>query len=198
MEAPEYLVIGLTCNVVGIFLLANSIVFRSPRRLLEEFFGVGVGSLRPIRDYVLNKIQVVIGFLFLTAGFVLQALSAWATIGEKGPVLIICALIVTVAFSVYFIGTQYSRRSYRKHLRNFFHKHPFDFIQNMDLTKQVGRALGIHSSPDDSIEMYATKVMLALGIDPKNPPVDEISHRSRRIREMAPLPINEHHWRATP
>ena len=60
MATPELIVIGLACNLVGIFLLANSIVFRSPRHLLGEFFGVGKGTLRPLRDYILNKIQVII------------------------------------------------------------------------------------------------------------------------------------------
>jgi len=79
-KAEQLQVIGLTCNLVGIFLLANSIVFRSPKKLIEEFFGHGKGSLRPLRDYVVNKIQVIIGFLFLTAGFILQALAAWANL----------------------------------------------------------------------------------------------------------------------
>ncbi|MFQ5506288.1 MAG: hypothetical protein ACE5F1_16085 [Planctomycetota bacterium] len=202
MEAPEYLVIGLTCNLVGIFLLANSIVFRSPRRLLEEFFGVGIGSIRPIRDYVLNKIQVIIGFLFLTAGFVLQALSGWSWIVQKGPVLAICGAIVTVAALVYFVGQLYSRRSFRRYLCDFFQQHSFNFIQNMEMTKQIGKAFGILPAPEDSVEVYVAKVKRALGLRPTKPPSEDVSKRSRRIREMAPLPIQEQgkvgSWRATP
>jgi hypothetical protein len=187
--APELVVIGLTCNLVGIFLLANSIIFRSPRRLIEEFFGVDRGSLRPLRDYILNKIQVVIGFLFLTAGFLLQGLSAWSQIEKAALVLGICGALVAFAFGVYFVGAVYSRRSFRKHLSEFFRQNPFPFEKNMRLTKQIGRVFGIEESPDDSVEDYAAKVGRALGIDPKDRQgFPERSIRQRMIREMAPEP----------
>ncbi len=182
------MVVGLACNLVGIFLLANSIVFRSPRHLIGEFFGVGQGTLRPLRDYVLNKIQVVIGFLFLTAGMVLQVWSFWAQIENKLPVLIICGSLVAVAFGIYLAGLVYSRRSFRRYLREFFQANPFNFSQNMELTKQIGKAFGIAPAPEQSVEQYVAKVMRALGLDPKKPP---FVARTQRLREMAPLPIAE-------
>lgn len=184
--------IGLACNLVGIFLLANSIVFRSPRHLIVEFFTGGKGTLRPLRDYVLNKIQVVIGFLFLTAGLVLQAWSFWAQIEDKLPVLIICGALVGAAFGVYVGGTFYSRRSFRKYLREYFRANPFNFAQNIGLTKQIGKAFGIMSQPDESVERYIAKVMRALGLDPKSPVLQEVPPRTQRLREMAPpIPVVE-------
>ena len=56
MDTSVTTVIGLAMNVVGIFFLANSIIFRRPQRVLEEFFGAGKTSIRLIKDYVLNKI----------------------------------------------------------------------------------------------------------------------------------------------
>ena len=186
-NAAHFQVIGLTCNLVGIFLLANSIVFRSPRRLIEEFFGAKSGSLRPLRDYVVNKIQVVIGFLFLTAGFVLQALAAWASLEEPLAILIICAALMLIAFSIYYFGDKYSRRSFRRYLKDFFRRHPYNFGQNIEMTKQIGKVFDIPSDPDETVEAYVVKVMRALGLDPRNPPKgDEESQRRRRLREMAP------------
>lgn len=189
--APELIVIGLACTLVGIFLLANSIVFRSPRHLIMEFFTGGQGTLRPLRDYVLNKIQVVIGFLFLTAGLVLQAWAYWSQIQYKWPVIIICGALVAVAFGVYLGGTVYSRRSFRRYLREYFKSNAFNFSQNMELTKQIGKAFGIASHPDESIERYIAKVMRALGLDPKSPVLTPMPPRHQRLREMAPLPAAE-------
>ena len=36
MHHPELAVVGLTCNVVGVFFLANSIRFREPRKAIED------------------------------------------------------------------------------------------------------------------------------------------------------------------
>ena len=72
---PELAVIGLTCNVVGVFFLANSIRFREPRKAIEDALGVGVRSLLKVRDTALNNMQVIIGFLFLTTGFLLQVVA---------------------------------------------------------------------------------------------------------------------------
>ncbi|MAE75547.1 MAG: hypothetical protein CMJ85_01605 [Planctomycetes bacterium] len=190
-SAPELIVIGLACNLVGLFLLANSIVFRSPRHLIAEFFGVGKGTLRPLRDYVLNKIQVVLGFLFLTGGLVLQAWSFLAQVENKLPTILICGVLVAVACGVALGGTLYSRRSFRHYLREFFHQNPFPFAQNMELTKQIGKAFGIPTQPDESVERYVARVMLALGLDPKAPVLDPVPHRKQRLREMAPLPLEE-------
>ncbi|GEM_PF-1070877 len=193
-DSPELLVIGLTCNLVGLFLLANSIVFRSPRKLIAEFFNVDKGSMRPLRDYVLNKIQVVIGFLFLTSGFLLQALWAWPKIERPTPVLLICGGLLALAACVYFVGNLYSRRAFKRHLRDFFQTFPFPFERNLEITKQIGKAFGIEEGAEDSVEVYVGKVKRALGLPPAPTPSQEGSARSRRLREMAaPVPpVSEH------
>jgi hypothetical protein len=186
-NAAHFQVIGLTCNLVGIFLLANSIVFRSPRRLIEEFFGAKSVSLRPLRDYVVNKIQVVIGFLFLMSGFILQALAAWASIDRPIVILVICGALMLISFCVYYFGDKYSRRSFRRYLKDFFRAHPYNFAQNVEVTKQIGRVFDLEGKPEETVEAYVIRVMHALGLDPQNPPQgDEESQRRRRLREMAP------------
>lgn len=185
-SAPELIVIGLACILVGLFLLANSIVFRSPRHLIGEFFGVGQGTLRPLRDYILNKIQVVIGFLFLTAGLVLQAWSFWNQIDNKLPTLIIIGVLVCFATGVWLVGNVYSRRSFQRYLGEFFSQHDFNFHQNIELTKQMGKAFGITTSPDESVEQYVAKVMRALGLDPRGTKSVEENIARQRLREMAP------------
>jgi hypothetical protein len=164
MESSELAVIGLTCNLVGVFFLANSIIFRRPRKVIEEFFGVGAGSLTAVRDYSLNKIQVVIGFLFLNTGFLLQGFASLDAIKDRLGTVAICVAIVGCAGLVFLIGAIYSRRSFRRLLQEFFQNHPWDFAKNMTLTKEIGLFLGIRHSRDMTVEDYIRKVREGLGL----------------------------------
>jgi hypothetical protein len=177
MENPELAVIGLTCNVVGVFFLANSIRFREPRKALEDALGVGVRSLLKVRDTALNNMQVIIGFLFLTTGFLLQIVAKW---DMELTTLMFCAGIIVFAGAVFAIGAYSSRRAFRKLLREFFQTEEWSFTDDMQLTKEIGEALGVPHAKDMTVEEYVHRVRLALGVpsQPKaNPPID----RARRI-----------------
>ena len=167
MDPSQLQVIGLTCNLVGVFFLANSIIFRRPRKVIEEFFGVGAGSLETIRNYALNKIQVVIGFLFLNAGFLLQAFGVLGPMEDRAVVLIVSLSIILFAGVAYAIGATYSRRSFKRYLHQFFHKHSWSFTENMTLTKEIGLFLGIRHTPDMTVEEFVHRVKQALGVPPE-------------------------------
>jgi hypothetical protein len=185
MGPAELAVIGLTCNLVGVFFLANSIIFRRPRKVIEEFFDIGRRSLANIRDYALNKIQVILGFLFLNAGFVLQAFSYRESLQRHWSVVLIGLSIVAVGFLLYFIGAVYSRRSFKRYLREFFSVHAWNFQDNMTLTKEIGLFLGIPHAEDSTVEDYARKVQEALGVVRKPSLGVANGDSSRRRRDMS-------------
>ncbi len=184
MESPELLVIGLTCNLVGVFFLANSIIFRRPRKVIEEFFGVGAGSLEQIRDYALNKIQVVIGFLFLNAGFLLQAFASLDLLAERGWTALVCAAILVFAGIVYLVGAIYSRLSFKRYLQEFFARHAWSFTDNMALTKEIGKFLGIHLSNDMTVEEFVHRVKKALDVPDRDAGASSMIDRGRRLRDL--------------
>jgi len=178
METSALAVIGLTCNVVGVFFLANSIRFREPRKALEETLGVGFKSLDKAQDTALNTMQVVIGFLFLTTGFLLQIVAQWS-----GDVLtlISCGGIILVATAVYAIGAYSSRRAFRRLLREFFqHQKNWSFTEDMALTKEVGEILGVPHTADMTVEAYVRRVRQALGVSAATPK-PAAPERARRI-----------------
>jgi hypothetical protein len=186
MGPSELAVIGLTCCLVGVFFLANSIIFRRPRKVIEEFFGVGVGSLTVIRDYALNKMQVVIGFLFLNAGFLLEAFAFLDGLERQLLTTVICIAIVGFAGLVYLVGLIWSRRSFRRYLSEFFGKHNWSFTENMQMTKEIGLLLGIPHTPDMTVEDYVRKVKQALGV-----PLEQVTStpdRTRRLRDISAIP----------
>ncbi|MFT4513668.1 MAG: hypothetical protein ACI89X_003638 [Planctomycetota bacterium] len=176
METPELAVVGLTCNVVGVFFLANSIRFREPRNALRDALGVAGRSLLKVRDTALNNMQVIIGFLFLTTGFLLQIVAQW---DMQLTTLLSCAGIIMFAGAVYAIGAYSSRRAFRKLLREFFQSQQWSFQDDMELTKEIGEALGVPHTKDMTVEAYVHSVRTALGV--QNQPKQSSAERARRI-----------------
>ena len=186
MDSAELAVIGLTCNLVGVFFLANSIIFRRSRRVIEEFFGVGAGSVTAIRDYSLNKIQVVIGFLFLNTGFLLQGFAVLDQLQERIGTVLICLGIVAVAGLVYLVGATYSRRNFRRHLREFFGRNPWDFRKDMALTREIGSFLGVRHTAETTVEDYVRQVRSELGLPAESDRLTKgssLGDRGRRLRD---------------
>jgi hypothetical protein len=177
MENPELAVVGLTCNVVGVFFLANSIRFREPRKALEDALGVSARSLLKVRDTALNNMQVMLGFLFLTTGFLLQVVAKW---DMALTTLLLCAAIIAFAAAVYAIGAYSSRRAFRRLLREFFQSEPWSFQDDMELTKEIGEALGVPLSKDMTVEAYVHRVRQALGVT-QPPKAASPAERARRI-----------------
>ncbi|MCR9248196.1 MAG: hypothetical protein NXI31_24465 [bacterium] len=179
MDSPELAVVGLTCNVVGVFFLANSIRLREPRKALADALGVGVKSVMRIRDTALNNMQVMLGFLFLTTGFLLQVVAQWNM--ELGT-LVLCAAIIGFACAVYAIGAYSSRRAFRKMLREFFQSEAWSFADDMELTKEIGAILGVPHTKDMTVEMYVHRVRQALGVQEQaKTKSSQTAERARRI-----------------
>jgi hypothetical protein len=178
MEPSALAVVGLTCNVVGVFFLANSIRFREPKRALAESLELKIKSLDKVRDIALNTMQVVIGFLFLTTGFLLQIVGRW---DHEYTTLAMCAGIVVFAAVVYAVGAYSSKRTFKKLLREFFQSQPnWSFTEDMALTKEVGAILGVPHSPDMTVEAYVHQVRQALGMSQPQKP-NTLGERGRRI-----------------
>jgi hypothetical protein len=188
MANPELAVVGLVCNVVGVFFLANSIRFREPRKAIEENLGVAAKSLDRVRDTALNNMQVMNGFLFLTAGFLLQIMGQWDAVSGHISTLGLCAGIVAFAGLTYAVGAVYSRRTFRKLLREFFQQHQWSFTENMTVTKEIGEFLGVPHSEDATVETYVRQVRQALGVTAPVAKPERTADRSRRIRDISPLP----------
>jgi hypothetical protein len=184
MDSPELAVIGLVCDVVGVFFLANSIRFREPRKAIEENLGVAPKTLDRVRDTALNNMQVMIGFLFLTAGFLLQILGWWDTVSGTVTTLGICAGIVVFAAAVYALGAIHSRRTFRKLLSEFFQEHSWPLTDNMALTKEIGAFLGVPDKQDMTVEDYVRQVRQALGVTGPTTKPERLSDRARRVRDI--------------
>ena len=83
-ERPDWRAVGLVMSILGSFLLANAILFRHPRKMVEELFSGEKRELRPIREYIFHRVQVSLGFLYLLAGFCFQLYGLNGPVEEPG------------------------------------------------------------------------------------------------------------------
>lgn len=171
-------VIGLTFNIVGIFYLANSIKFKRSRRALQEFFGVQKTlPLKKLRENVVRKIQIYLGFFFLFTGYTIQIAANLIT--QETPqeslqikpnlltiaaILVVSLLVITIATKVVLLC--WGKWTFKRLLIEFFHEHEWELVTHTDIAKEMGELLKIPRNKDDSIEEYMLKIQKALHIKP--------------------------------
>ena len=164
MQPAELTVVGMTCCLVGVFFLANSIIFRKLKNVIATFFGVKMRSLTTIKDYTLNNLQVAFGFVFLAVGFLLQMYAHLQGVSPAGQPMMwfVCCAIVVFAVFVYLVGKSYSRHTFKKYVRTFFQAYPEAFHKDINVTKEIGEFLGIVHTEEMTVEDYLQKVRDAL------------------------------------
>jgi hypothetical protein len=164
--------LGLALAIVGCFLLATAILSRSPRDLIEERLGGGRPALRTIREPIAGRAQLLLGFVFLMAGFGLQLyaryrapLGAQADAAGSGAfpafwigLLVVCAALCSL------LGWWWSAVSFRRHLAAYLREHPPDFETDTRLAREVGELFGVTSQPEDTVETYVARLRERTGL----------------------------------
>jgi hypothetical protein len=160
--------LGLALAIVGCFLLATAILSRSPRDLIEERFGGGRPALRTIREPIAGRVQLLLGFAFLMAGFGLQLYARYrapaaAPAAGAFPAFWIGLLVVVAALCSLF-GWWWSSVSFRRHLAAYLREHPPDFETDTRLAREVGELFGVTSQPEDTVESYVARLRRRTGL----------------------------------
>ena len=128
------IILGLVSAIIGAFLIANSILFEHPRRLVARYFGRNTGRLQSVREYVYNRVQTTLGFTFLLGGFALELVGQYQLradilsgrpIGEPLSMFWI-GLLVVVAVALLFSGWWWSLWAFRRYVREYFTQNPRD------------------------------------------------------------------------
>jgi len=167
-RVPDVFAVGLLLAIVGCFLLANSIVFRHPRTLVEQFFGQEERRLTSIRAYIFHRVQVHLGFLFLLGGLGLQLFgrfgSAAAKAGTTEVPLPWVGLVVLAVVVLELGGWWLSHALFRRYVREFFLQHPPDLEADLTLARELGELFGIPSQGDDSVPSYLLRIRHRIGL----------------------------------
>jgi heme/copper-type cytochrome/quinol oxidase subunit 1 len=185
MPTGDLIILGLTLQIVGIYFLASSIVFKRPKRILEEIYGIRKGSLRPVKDTVYRKYQIIGGFLFLMIGYIFQIYGVVRRVEAGsffeqwriGTVLVVLLVsIAAVTMIINLIGMVWTRLSFQRMLLQFCQQHADALTLNRALTKEMGEILGVPKAQDMTIDEYIAEIKERLRLNSA-----EISQQSRRL-----------------
>ena len=166
---PDWTSLGILLAIVGSFLLGNAILFRPPRALVEELFALRRRRLAAVREYVFHRVQVGVGFLYLTAGFALELLGRYqpadAAAPRSFPSLWAGALLL-MTLGLLVAGWFYASHSFRVTLRAHFQENPPDLENDRELARELGELFEIAAHPEDTVESYAARLRAALHLAP--------------------------------
>lgn len=175
--ALDWAGLGLISCIVGAVLLANSILFRHPRRLVEEYFAGRPKRLHSIHDYIFNRVQVHVGFLFLVAGFAAQLYAHYLPPSDEPPrfPLIGVGVLLVLVVLLEAFGWWWSKRLFRKYVRRYLAQHPLDFETDTRLAREVGDLFDVQSAAEDTVQSYVARLRLELGL----PAPGRVPHAAR-------------------
>jgi len=169
MENLDLRVLGLTCQLIGIFFVAISMVFKKPRAIIGELFGVKAGdTVKQFRDMVFKKNQLALGLILTAFGYVLQIVGlmpgpaaepsgAARFFANWNPALFLgflLAAIVALTVVANLIGLVWARRTFNRLLTDFLRDNHQLLEANIQVTKELGELVGVESGRDSSIEEY--------------------------------------------
>lgn len=168
MENLDLRVLGLTCQLIGIFFVAISMVFKKPRAIIGELFGVKTGdTVKQFRDMVFKKNQLALGLILIAFGYVLQIVGLMPGAADpSGPArffadwnpalflgfLLVAIVALTVVANL--IGLVWARRTFNRLLTEFLRDNHELLEENIQVTKELGELVGVESGRDSSIEEY--------------------------------------------
>jgi hypothetical protein len=163
----DWVSVGLVLSIVGSFLLANSILFRHPRQMVQDHFGKRSHALRPIREYIFHRVQVNLGFLFLLIGFGLQLFGRLveAPEGTRSFPTIWVGVAVLSAVLLLVAGWWWSHRLFRGYVREYLLANPPDFERNARMARDIGELFGVSTTGLDTVQSYAARLRQHIGLD---------------------------------
>jgi hypothetical protein len=163
-------VIALCACVLGVFFLAKSIVVKSPKYMLHELLRFKVNKSRFFRAYIGQKLDAIIGFVFLLLGFGIQIyLEVEGLRDQPGNqygldnwMLVIAVTVGASAAIVYLLGriTRYfSGKIFVELVRFMVETHRYPLASDESLVLEVGRILRVRREEEDTVESYTRRVL---------------------------------------
>lgn len=160
--------VGLVLLLIGTFLLANALVFRSPRRLVAEHFGAPRARLATIRAAIFQRLQAHLGILFVMVGLAAQLYGHYGSApASTGPRPFPREWVGIVLFAVVVLelgGWWLSHALFLRHVREHFRAHPPALEADLALARELGELFGIASDGNDTVPSYLARVRRRLGL----------------------------------
>lgn len=155
-------------GMVGLFFICCSILSQKPKHLLEESFGVHRDGLRRLRGSVFRKNQLALGFICALSGLILSQFGhvigrsdgrgVWNDAAASTLVLSWLALVCVLCAVLNYLCRLFSKRHFKRVVREVVTEHRWPFEKNMALTTEIGDLLGVTRGPDDTVERYVARL----------------------------------------
>lgn len=180
--------VGLVLLLIGVFLLANALVFRSPRRLVAEHFGASRVRLATIRSTIFQRLQAHLGILFVMVGLAAQLYGHYGTPpAGDGPRPFPKEWVGIVLFAVVALelgGWWLSHALFLRHVREHFRAHPPALEGDLALARELGDLFGIASEGNDTVPSYLARVRRRLDlVEPSTTPQRASAREVRQGKE---------------
>ncbi|MCA9000608.1 MAG: hypothetical protein KDB61_01700 [Planctomycetes bacterium] len=168
---PDWTSLGIVTAMLGAFLIASATLMEHPRRLVARYFGRKSGRLQSVREYVYNRLQVVLGFAFLLVGFGMQLVGHFMSLppGAEPLNMAWVGAIVFVVVALLVGGWWWSLWAFRRYVREYFTEHQANFETEGALAREVGELFGVEPGVNDTVATYAARLRQAANLPRPSP-----------------------------
>ncbi len=171
MQPDPIRVIAFSSLILGSFFMMKSISVMTPKYVLHELLDFKVNKSRFFRKYISQRLESVIGFMFLFLGFVLQLYLEVQALGEEGRragtrgfgnwwlvITITVVAMLGIAFVLSRVTRYFSNKVFVEQVRFMVETHGFPLESDEGLVLELGRVMRAPHDDDDTVESYAAKV----------------------------------------
>ena len=162
---PDFLDLGSTLQIAGGLLLAVALLARSSRQLVAERLAPRRLRLVGLREAIVLRVQVGVGFLDIVAGFACE----WIGRHQAADAEVLSAyawlpLVVLLQLGLLALGWWHGSAACRRHVKESLLATRVDLWADPELARELGELWDVESSPDDTLETYAERVRAAIGL----------------------------------
>lgn len=176
MQPDPIRVIAYSSLILGSFFLAKSISGKTPKYVLHELLSFKVNKSRFFRKYISQRLEAVIGFMFLFLGFAIQLYLEVQALGEEGRrsgsgfdnwwlvIGITVVAMLGIAFVLSRVTRFFSNKVFVEHVRFMVVTHGFPLESDEGLVLELGRVMRVRHDDEDTVESYSAKVRAKMGL----------------------------------
>ncbi len=179
MDYYQRQIIGWLAILVGAFFLAKSVARRREKGQMRELLGLPTDKVKRFRNFLMQRLERVVGFLFILAGVGLQLYvvvrqaqkfeggnNPREALGEISTYLaigVVCMLAITAA--MHWVCSYSARRTFLEIMGYYIVRMGYRIGDDPQLMVQVGEMLGVERSENDTVETYAARIEQSLKLD---------------------------------
>ena len=179
MNYYEREIIAWLCILVGSFFVAKAVVTRRDRNQMRELLGLSSDKVKHFRNLFLQRLERVVGFLFLLVGVGLHLYvvvrrgqkdagindpqEALGTISTYLAIAVVSLLLIAVF--MHWLTSSFARRIFLDNLAYLMVRQNYTLADDADLMVQIGDMLGEPRRADDTVESYTARLEQKLKLD---------------------------------